>query len=848
MDHKAIGGESEDTILVDETDTGSSTTEEPPAPSGLVEPAVSIPWDRYEDLGSIGRGGMGEVRRVRDRVMGRVLAMKLLFPGLDHTPEAKARFLAEARLTASLQHPGIVPVHECGALPDGRLWFTMQEVRGRTLGAVIAMLHAEEEDDGPAPEAIRRVLDIYARVCETVAYAHSRGVVHRDLKPDNVMIGAFGEVLVMDWGIAKASPDGAPFAVGPLSTRSPAQPSPDVTELLGDNRTRDGGVLGTPSYMAPEQARGERKHIGPRTDVYALGAMLYEILTGEPPYADARIPIWSAVIVGPPTPLADRCRGPVPADLVALCDRAMAREPRNRPPDARALAEAIRGFLDGARRREQARARVAEAHALGPSIEALRAQAATLRAEARALLGRVRAFDPAEEKARGWALEDEARTLEARAAEQEVIWQQKLRAALEEAPDLDEAHEALADAHASELRTAEAARDAQAAARAEALLRAHDRGRHAAILRGDGAISIVTSPEGAEVTVSRFVERGRRLILEPVGSLGRTPIVRAPLPRGSYLVHVRAPGRHEVRYPVLIGRGETWESVRPGSRDPFVLPLPVAGSIADGDVYVPAGWFASGGDPAGSESLPARQIWVDGFVIRRHPVTQAEYLAFLNDLVARGRDADAETACPRAARAITGGVDVPLFARDEKGSFLPGPHTPAEHGAHPMATMTWFGATLYASWWAEKTGLPWRLAGELEREKAARGTDGRLFPWGDQPETTWACMVSSRPGAASVVPIDDFPTDESPYGVRGLAGNVRDWCVNLWTPEGPEVVDGIAHIVAAPIDDPGLRSIRGGAWSAAPPNMCSAASRFAAHPDERFGAVGVRLARPFGLR
>jgi eukaryotic-like serine/threonine-protein kinase len=802
----------------------------------LFDPPTCAPWDRYEDLGVIARGGMGEIRRVRDRVLGRVLAMKLLRPELEDRDELRARFLAEARVTASLQHPGIVPVHECGALPDGRLWFTMQEVRGRTLGAAIRALHDDAE---PPPEGMRRLIDVLARVCETVAYAHNQGVVHRDLKPDNVMIGEFGEVLVLDWGIARA----AAHAPRPLPDAGAAV-SPEVGALLrGAHRTQVGGVLGTPSYMAPEQALADRSRIGTRTDVYALGAILYEILSGHAPYADS--PDWTAVLFGPPAPLAPSVRGRAPADLAPICERAMAREPADRFEDARALAEEVRRVLDGARRHQRGRALVAEARALAPSIEALRRRAAALTEEARAELARVRAFDPAEAKERGWALEDEAHVLELRASQEEVIWQQKLRAALEEAPDLDEAHEALADAHAAELRAAEAARAAQAAARAEALLAEHDRGRHAAILRGEGGLSLLTAPGGAEVSLWRVVQRSRRLHVARVGSLGRTPLGRTTLPRGSYLLRVRAPRCHEVRYPVLIERGADWDSARPGDREPFAVPLPKKGTLAADDVYVPGGWFLSGGDPAGVESLPGRRIWIDGYVIRRHPVTQDEYLYFLNDLVRRGRSGEAEHACPRAAHTMSGGADIPLFDRDAKGLFRHGVHTPPERGDHPVTLVTWRSALLYASWYAERTGLPYRLVGELEREKAARGVDGRVFPWGDQPETTWACMVSSRPGPAVTAAVSDYPTDESPYGVRGLAGNVRDWCADVWTATGPPVDDGIARVEVARPEDPSMRSVRGGAWSAAPPTVCSAASRFAAHPDERFATVGLRLARSF---
>ncbi|WP_438029179.1 protein kinase domain-containing protein [Sorangium sp. So ce233] len=798
---------------------------------GLLEPAVSSPWERFEDLGRIGRGGMGEVRRVRDRVMGRVLAMKILPPELSHEPGARARFLAEARLTACLQHPGIVPVHDCGALPDGRLWFTMKEVRGRTLSAFIRALHADGEAT-PFVDALRRLLDVYMRICEAVAYAHGRGVIHRDLKPANVMIGEFGEVLVMDWGIARgAAPEGDPRGAA-------------TAHLRTTHATRAGLVLGTPAYMPPEQARGELSQLGPASDVYALGAILYEMLSGRPPYSGTAAAIRGQVVHGPPAPLANRCRNQIPADLIAICERAMARSPSQRPADARALAEEFHRYLDGARRRERARALVEEARLLGPDIDALRAQAQALRAEARAQLAEVLPFEPDEVKERGWALEDEARALGLRAALAEVAWRQKLQAALCEEPDLEEAHAALAEAHLAELRAAEDARDAEATARAEALLRAHDRGLYAAVLRGDGALTLVTAPEGAEVWLLRHVERQRRLHLVPQGLLGRTPLRGVPLAHGTYVLQIRAPGYREVRYPVRIGRGEHWDGAAPGGAEPFVIPLLPEEELGDDDIYVPAGWFIAGGDPLASESLPARRLWVDGFILRRHPVTQAEYLAFLNDLVERGRVSDAVAACPRAGRAIAGNVQVPLFTRDRAGLFQCGEHAPAEQVRHPIASVDWHGAIAYAAWVAERTRQPWRLVGEIEREKAARGVDGRYFPWGDQAEPRWACMVSSRPGHAKPAPVDDYPTDESPYGARGLAGNVRDWCAELWTPGGPTIEEGAVRVVQAPAEDPGLRSIRGGAWSSAPPAMCRAAGRFAASPDERFSAVGLRLARP----
>jgi eukaryotic-like serine/threonine-protein kinase len=835
---EALGGAGPTEVLEDSRSIAPLTVEPPTVSLRLLAPAVCSPWERYEDLGLIGRGGMGEVRRVRDRVMGRILAMKLLPAEQVGDAVTQARFLAEARLTACLQHPGIVPVHECGALPDGRLWFAMKEVRGRTLEALIhppGHAGARPEPTVPSPEALRRLLDVYLRVCEAVAYAHGRGVLHRDLKPENVMVGEFGEVLVMDWGIARVATEGE-LAIGTL----------DGARLREGAPTEAGIILGTLRYMPPEQARGQMAGLQPSADVYALGAILYEMLCGSPPYEGPTSVVWALVTSVAPAPLAKRCGGQAPLDLIAICERAMARKADERHADAGVLAGEIRSFLDGARRRDRARALVAEALALAPAFAELQARARALRREAQAVLKRAQSFDPVEKKARGWALEDEAGALDREAAVQETVWHQRMRAALDEAPDLEEAHAVLAERYRDDLLAAEEARDVAAAARAETLLRQHDRGQHAALLSGHGALTLVTEPEGAEVWCSRFVEQQRRLHLEPERLLGRTPLRALTLPRGSYLLRLRAPGFREVRYPVSLGRGEHWDGVRPGRKSPFAVPLLPDGALGDDDVYVPAGWFLVGGDPLASESLPGRRVWVDGFVLQRHPVTQAEFLAFLNALIDDDQEALALAACPRAAQPAAGATDVPLLKRDRQGRFRFGPRTPADHGRHPIVSIDWHAARAYAAWWAARTGRPWRLPGEVEREKAARGVDGRFFPWGNQPEHTWACMVGSRPGAPHPEPVDTYPIDESPYGTRGNAGNVRDWCAEVWTPEGPEAPGGILRAPEAIAAAAGQRSIRGGAWGAAPPALCRVAGRFAAFPEERHAGVGLRLAWSIG--
>jgi serine/threonine-protein kinase len=166
---------------------------EPPLPANPLQ-------ERYVDLGLLGTGGMGEVRRVHDRRLGRTAALKSLRRELATHGPARARFVAEAEITAQLTHPGVIPVYDIGTLGDGRPFYTMKEVTGRTLAAAVAALHTMS---APGEPELRRVVSLFVRVAETIAYAHDRGITHRDLKPDNVMIGAFGEVLVLDWGLAR---------------------------------------------------------------------------------------------------------------------------------------------------------------------------------------------------------------------------------------------------------------------------------------------------------------------------------------------------------------------------------------------------------------------------------------------------------------------------------------------------------------------------------------------------------------------------------------------------------------------------------------------------------------------
>ncbi len=296
----------------------------------------------YELGDELGRGGMGRILRIRDLDLRRELAMKVSLGWLrgqaGPSPDT-ARFLDEARITARLDHPGIVPVHDLGVDGEGRLFFTMKLVQGRELGRVLELARQGAEGWNTT-----RVVGVLLQVCEAVAYAHSKGVVHRDLKPANVMVGEFGEVYVMDWGISRV------LGAAADSVEPRGEPSPDSRSAADSaGRTRVGSILGTPYSMPPEQARGEP--VGPAADIYAVGAMLYQALAGRRPYEgdSGREPaqaVLQRILAGPPRSL--RGLAPkAPPELIAISERAMAREARDRYADLRTLAQDLRAYLEG---------------------------------------------------------------------------------------------------------------------------------------------------------------------------------------------------------------------------------------------------------------------------------------------------------------------------------------------------------------------------------------------------------------------------------------------------------------------------------------------------------------------
>jgi len=284
--------------------------------------APDLAGTRYRLLERIARGGMGVVYAAEDENLRRRVALKVLdIPGTDG--DLANRLIREARVLAALEHPGIVPVHDVGTLADGRVFYTMKFVEGRRLDQYI-------ESVASVPDRLR----IFLRICDAVAFAHARGVLHRDLKPANIMVGPFGEVLVMDWGLAKIlrpeASDGARKA-DPEATvlGNPKQPATagDATEL--SVVTGHGTVMGTPGYMSPEQTRGDVEHLDARSDIYSLGALLRFLLTGRPEIASS--------------PAGRR----LDKSLLAICAKSTAAAPADRYPNVPEMALDVSRYLDG---------------------------------------------------------------------------------------------------------------------------------------------------------------------------------------------------------------------------------------------------------------------------------------------------------------------------------------------------------------------------------------------------------------------------------------------------------------------------------------------------------------------
>jgi tetratricopeptide (TPR) repeat protein/tRNA A-37 threonylcarbamoyl transferase component Bud32 len=306
-----------------------------------VVPFSPEPNERYTLTRLHARGGIGQVWLARDSALGREVALKELRPERANDPALWARFLEEARITGQLEHPSIVPVYELARRADDQYpFYTMRFVRGRTLTEATRQYHERRSQGRADPLELPTLLHAFGGLCQALAYAHSRGVIHRDLKGQNVVLGDFGEVMLLDWGLAKLVEAPEPDERLP---RPPIAPIPQGAVVR--DPTEAGQVLGTPAYMSPEQAAGRLDQVDRRSDVYGLGAILYEILAGQPPFSSAETEeVLRQVREDEPVP-PRRLNAEAPPALEAVCRKAMAKSPDDRYPSATDLLREVQRFL-----------------------------------------------------------------------------------------------------------------------------------------------------------------------------------------------------------------------------------------------------------------------------------------------------------------------------------------------------------------------------------------------------------------------------------------------------------------------------------------------------------------------
>jgi serine/threonine protein kinase/formylglycine-generating enzyme required for sulfatase activity len=687
--------------------SGGESTVAPERCGGPAEASAGAP-DRYRLVKEIGRGGLGRVVHAHDTALEREVAVKLVLG--DVAPDVAARFMREARITARLDHPNVVPVYDAGTRegPGGakELFLCMKRIHGRDLAEVLAELAAGRPEAKERWSRVR-LLQIFQDICLGVAYAHSKGVIHRDLKPSNVMIGEFGEVLVVDWGLAKEL--GAPAASPSVPEAAPARPAPQASDPgatvrvaisrhwreevaapaeAGDppELTFVGDIIGTPAYMSPEQASGRTWEVDARSDIYALGAILYEILTLHPPAEGAsvaeildkvrsgRIDPPSKVVRGTPWPQAAGAAVPggpagarsgpvpmaaVPSELESVCLRALALRREDRYGSALEIHRDIQLFIEGVRERERERRLAEEAFALVMPALDRHARLARDIEEARLEVMRLYPTDAGADRNAYWAAEDRVRSLEAEGAAAMAEAEDALTSALGHDPSHEESRRIRASLAWRRFLEAEARGDRTQMVLLSREVERFDDGAYAELLRGDGSLAVrarswacACMRSGRDVGPDEFRQAGYHLLSGRYlqGGPG-TGGLRALEPDRPARLRVHGPSCQ--RLPVEGADVWLWEFREEGRllmpASPRTLPprpgppAPLDEVYAPGSPYrprVPGAWL--GRTPVGPLRLPMGSYLAivrrEGYLAARVPVFVDRGAVVVQDVTLYRRD------------------------------------------------------------------------------------------------------------------------------------------------------------------------------------------------------------------
>lgn len=747
--------------------------------------------ERYKLIEEIGRGSIGIVYRALDRALERPVAVKVLRPELHQHRRHRPRFLREGMIGGRLGHPNIVPVFEVGCMEVGQYkaapCLVMALLAGRSLRTIIRS----------GRMSVARLLGWFTQVCNGVAFAHEQGVIHRDIKPAHIFVGDFGQVVLTDWGLAK-------------SRRTAETPAVEAREV-----TRVGDIVGTPAYMSPEQAEGRVAQLDHRADIYALGAILYEILTGTRPYEASRsVDVLRALRKGPPESPRERAphRNIAPA-LEAVCLQAMARKASDRFDSALDLAANIDAHFEAHKGSIDIKPAEPTLVVEGPDGVALaegRAEAAAfrrhiqaaqrMRTEAARREGALPSKAPRREREAAWRLGRQARDRYEQAAWHLAQADAKLSVAARQMTGDPEARRDLARLHHDAWRSAELNGEIVAAAYHRAQAEVHDEGELSAELAGRASLSVLSGGPRLAVDLYSVDDRGAVWTSGARLRIGETPLTGRTVRAARMTVRLTGDDGFNTRIPLRLV---------PGESRMLEIEVPPSRHIPPGFVFIPGGRFVFGADDHAPGVAPVEHLDVSSFCVARQPVTWDEYFEFLEDLLAVGGDAQRHFPRSKGQPLVVVG--------DHRVRWRQNIEAPS--GA-PMRWVSHEDAQAYADWLGRRLGMPLRLPTEHEWAYAAGAADGRIFPWGSAFVPGLA--DTRRRGPRGPMPVNSFADDESPFGMRCVAGGVREWTATM-------------------AEVPGRYLLRGGSWRAWP-EQCRIGARATGRAELTHQAIGIRLA------